>query len=499
MPDSKITDLTSLVTPSDNDVFPIVDVLNDTTKKITVSTLGSFFNTAVNSNSGNWNSVYTNVNSNSGNYILDGGNTKGGAITAGTKNTQQFGLITNNVTRIEIGSSGNISFRGLNGALPVSNVGLLNMKFTNGTPFGIRIERSDNANVLFGVQQTNGRVINTYGAQMSISEDTNERIRLHSSGPSWSFYELGIGLTTPTRQLHVRATSVYSSSPTITEALSSPFPVLRIDNAMVGTPSNGIGTRIEFGTKVLSASNIFVGNTIDSVATNVASGTESFDFSFRNSNAGTAHAERLRIKSTGAIKFTSVGADPSSPETGDVYFNSIVNRLRFYDASNARWNNVNSTRTIETFIATENQPVSANFATLDTRNIDNIAVLNFPPLAPNREARFVGIIPEGTIMNDGLLVKIRFSTRTATTSSCRWGAQIKKVSSLSYATSASVDVPITGTAGLSLMNGDIILTSTDSLTEGDAYALRILRESSNAADTMADTAQLVSVEVRAIN
>jgi hypothetical protein len=210
--------------------------------------------------------------------------------------------------------------------------------------------------------------------------------------------------------------------------------------------------------------------------------------------------EVLRIKSSGSILFSPIAAAPSSPETGDVYFNSTVNRLRFYDASNARWNNINSTRTIETFIATENQPVSANFATLDTRNIDNIAVLNFPPLAPNREARFVGTIPEGTIMNDGLLVKIRFSTRTATTSSCRWGAQIKKVSSLSYATSASVDVPITGTAGLSLMNGDITLTSTDSLTEGDIYALRIFRDSINANDTMTtDTAQLVSVELRTIN
>lgn len=47
----------------------------------------------------------------------------------------------------------------------------------------------------------------------------------------------------------------------------------------------------------------------------------------------TGGTERMRIKSTGQLRFVPLAADPSGAEAGDVYYNSGTNKLKVYDGS----------------------------------------------------------------------------------------------------------------------------------------------------------------------
>jgi hypothetical protein len=53
---------------------------------------------------------------------------------------------------------------------------------------------------------------------------------------------------------------------------------------------------------------------------------------------GTNNAERLRIKSTGQLRFVPLASDPAGAEAGDVYYNSTTNKLRCYNGS--AWNDL---------------------------------------------------------------------------------------------------------------------------------------------------------------
>lgn len=59
--------------------------------------------------------------------------------------------------------------------------------------------------------------------------------------------------------------------------------------------------------------------------------------SFRTSAAGSATAtptERMRVKTTGSVRFVPLSADPSTGnEAGDVYYNSSTNKLRVYNGT----------------------------------------------------------------------------------------------------------------------------------------------------------------------
>ena len=49
---------------------------------------------------------------------------------------------------------------------------------------------------------------------------------------------------------------------------------------------------------------------------------------------GTGNVPRLRVKTTGAVRFVPLAADPSSGnEAGDVYYNSSTNKLRVYNGT----------------------------------------------------------------------------------------------------------------------------------------------------------------------
>ena len=70
------------------------------------------------------------------------------------------------------------------------------------------------------------------------------------------------------------------------------------------TPAAGIGTRIELQTET-SASNYEAGVTLDAITTDVTGGSEDFDFAINSMTNGATATEKMRITSTGAIKFNA--------------------------------------------------------------------------------------------------------------------------------------------------------------------------------------------------
>ena len=169
------------------------------------------------------------------------------------------------------------------------------------------------------------------------------------------------------------------------------------------------------------------------------------------------------------------------------------------DATWATVSGVSGTKTIVQFTPRDNQPPATNFATLDTRN--SIAVLDFDT-ATEEAAIFVGVIPEGAVLTSGLTVRITWSAATATSGDCRWGAQWMRlntdIDSDSFDTATEVTTTTNGTSGIPSVTS-ITCTTIDGVTVGDAFRLKIYRDTGDAADTMAGDAELITVEARTAN
>jgi hypothetical protein len=50
------------------------------------------------------------------------------------------------------------------------------------------------------------------------------------------------------------------------------------------------------------------------------------------------YTERVRVKGTGQTRFVPLAADPSGAEAGDVYYNSVSNKLKCYNGTT--WNDL---------------------------------------------------------------------------------------------------------------------------------------------------------------
>ena len=155
------------------------------------------------------------------------------------------------------------------------------------------------------------------------------------------------------------------------------------------------------------------------------------------------------------------------------------------------------TKTYAVFTATDNQPPSSNFATLDTRN--SIAVLDFDA-ATDEFAVFLGVIPEAADLASGLKVRIYWMATSATSGNCRWGVQFEKagtdLDSDSFDSATEAHSAANGTSGIETVT-EITATSIDSLAAGDRFRLKVFRNADDATnDTMTGDAELIAVEVR---
>jgi len=155
------------------------------------------------------------------------------------------------------------------------------------------------------------------------------------------------------------------------------------------------------------------------------------------------------------------------------------------------------TKTIIRFHPGDNQPPATNFATLDTRN--SFLVLEFDATT-QESANFIGVIPEGASLTNGLTVRLWWMSDTQTSGNVRWGVSFERVGTDNDADSFSSVTEATGaangTSGIETVTS-ITATAIDSLVAGDRFRLRVARIAADATnDTMTGDAQLVAVEVQ---
>jgi hypothetical protein len=153
------------------------------------------------------------------------------------------------------------------------------------------------------------------------------------------------------------------------------------------------------------------------------------------------------------------------------------------------------TKTYAVFTPMTSQPPAANFATLDTRN--SIAVLDFDD-STEESAFWVGAMPEAASLASGLIVNIFFMATSATSGDARFGAQFERMNtdedSDSFDTATEATVATSGTSGI-VTKLAITCTTIDSIAAGEAYRLKIYRDTTGA-DTVTGDLEVVCVEVR---
>jgi hypothetical protein len=158
------------------------------------------------------------------------------------------------------------------------------------------------------------------------------------------------------------------------------------------------------------------------------------------------------------------------------------------------------TLTLARWTAADNQPPTANFATLDTRN--SILVLDFDA-STDESAIFVGIIPEAADFTTGISVRIHWMATSATSGAVIWESSFERsntdLDADSFATAEFASGTANGTSGIITVTtinhdaGDI-----DGLAEGELFRLKISRDANgtNGTDDAAGDAELIAVEIR---
>jgi hypothetical protein len=188
-------------------------------------------------------------------------------------------------------------------------------------PGADRTLQSDSSGVLSWV--TGGSTLGLTGDQTisgSLTVDTNT-LYVDNSGN-----EVGIGTTSPDRQLHVE---ILGSS-----ATNSVVPALRLTEITSATPANGLGVGMEFEVES-TASNNEIGATINAVVADNTGGAEDFNLVFNTMIGGATANERLRLGQDAAgvpsCVFNENGDDVDFRVEGDTNANMIV-----VDAGNNR-------------------------------------------------------------------------------------------------------------------------------------------------------------------
>lgn len=157
--------------------------------------------------------------------------------------------------------------------------------------------------------------------------------------------------------------------------------------------------------------------------------------------------------------------------------------------------------TLIAFFPADNEPPSASFATLDTRN--GHPVLDFDAGA-DESAIFTGVLPRN-YAGGGLTVYVHWAATSATSGDCIWNAAFERIGEGSqdidsdgFASAQAGTATAPGTSG----NVDIqAITFTDgaqidSIAAGESFRLKITRDADNGSDTMAGDAELVAVEIK---
>lgn len=155
--------------------------------------------------------------------------------------------------------------------------------------------------------------------------------------------------------------------------------------------------------------------------------------------------------------------------------------------------------TLVTFGPLHNEPPSANYATLDTRN--GQPVLDFDA-GTDETAIFSSVLPRN-YAGGGLTVTLHWMASSATSGDTIWQAAIERRNTDADADSfaaaqSSAASTANGTSGIP-SSTTVAFTSgaqMDSLAAGEPFRLKINRDADNGSDTMTGDAELFAVEIK---
>lgn len=259
------------------------------------------------------------------------------------------------------------------------------------------------------------------------------------------------------------------------------------------------GSQVALGLMPYDASRLGVSGNVNVIGNITASG---------NINASGANFNnRITINQTGVL--LSGDAYPSSNPSG---FITGVDLSNYVTKTNAEFTNrptVNGTgillsgeggaststsKIIDKFTPSSNQPSLTRFATLDTRS--SVLVLDYDDTV-TESGTFIGMIPETAGTITGLQVRILWTATTATGNNCRWGARFADLSSSGinapFDLGTEVNSAANSVSGIT-STADIVCSGTAGLMANEFYRLLVYRNSADTVnDTMVGDAELISV------
>lgn len=157
--------------------------------------------------------------------------------------------------------------------------------------------------------------------------------------------------------------------------------------------------------------------------------------------------------------------------------------------------------TLGVFVPQDNEPPSANYATLDTRN--GHPVLDFDA-GTDESATFTGVLPRH-YASGGITITVIWTATTGTSGDVVWQTFFERVDTATDidadsfdATGVSATATTNGTSGAptytTLAHSDG--ARLDSVAAGEAFRLKVTRNADDAADTMTGDAEIVAIEMK---
>lgn len=158
-----------------------------------------------------------------------------------------------------------------------------------------------------------------------------------------------------------------------------------------------------------------------------------------------------------------------------------------------------SGNTLNLFFPADNEPPSANYATLDTRN--GHPVLDFDSTT-GETAIFTGILPRH-YAGGGITVYVHWAATSAVTGTIGWLVSIERIGTAldidadSFASAKTITATtVSGTSGTVSITNVAFSDGAeiDSLAVGEAFRLKITRDVAN--DTATGDAEIIGVELK---
>lgn len=144
-------------------------------------------------------------------------------------------------------------------------------------------------------------------------------------------------------------------------------------------------------------------------------------------------------------------------------------------------------------------PPGSGFATLDVRNAH--AVLDFDA-ASEESTVFGGVLPAHYGGGGALGIELHWSATTATSGNVRWQAAIENTTDTDIdangfgAASSATAATATTSGNLTRTTLSVSAANAGSPVAGEALRVKVIRDADDAADTMADDAELWAVHLR---